>query len=432
MLVFILFAGIGVFAATVAAVQEEKHSDPNRSCTSSECHPEIIQHKYLHGPLTLGECTVCHAPLPGNEHKFRYLNSEAKMCVTCHRPVNTGSFPHEPVAEGKCIECHDPHGSEAQAHIRKSSLVELCNDCHDPVANRRRRHEPVERGECLECHSAHGSEEANLLNATGNEFCFQCHEEQNPIGANGKSRKIHLAEEVCADCHRSHDSDYSGLLAEPPLALCFHCHEDLKKEVDSSEFKHEAISEGQACLECHKAHNSTFTPLLRKAETALCFSCHENVKTQVEQAEFKHRPIMDKNCLSCHAPHASSHRKRLFEDAPFATYMAYDPSHYAFCFTCHEETITRDRYTDQFTDFRNGELNLHYLHVNKETKGRACMDCHSGHASDQPKIIRSSRTFGKWESPIKFTKTETGGSCTTGCHEDYKYDRINPEQLNAQ
>ena len=82
--------------------------------------------------------------------------------------------------------------------------------------------------------------------------------------------------------------------------------------------------------------------------------------------------------------------------------------------------------TTDLTDFRNGKTNMHYLHVNKAERGRTCRACHETHGSDLPKHIRESIPYGKWDLPIRFTKTETGGSCSPGCHLPKPYDRINP------
>ncbi len=34
--------------------------------------------------------------------------------------------------------------------------------------------------------------------------------------------------------------------------------------------------------------------------------------------------------------------------------------------------------------------------------------------------------FGNWKIPTRFIKTETGGSCSPGCHQSYDYDRESP------
>jgi predicted CXXCH cytochrome family protein len=429
--------GGSIFCAAVcialAAFAQEKHSDPTKSCVLGDCHADVIKHKYLHGPLVLGQCTVCHAPLPGNEHKFKLLQTDAGLCATCHDRVDTEKYLHEPVAKGKCLDCHDPHGSEERSQIRKSSLIKLCNDCHKkPIVTKKYVHEAITRGECLSCHHAHGSTDKNLLRASGSKLCVKCHEEMNPVTAGGRKRKIHLAEEKCENCHRSHDSDYPGLLAHKPLELCFQCHEELKTTIAESSFRHEAVIQGLACMECHTAHSSKIANLLRKPATDLCYGCHEDLQSHIVTAEFKHRPVADKSCGSCHAPHSSLYSNLLFADFPADEYLAYDPARYAFCFSCHKETIVRDRYTETDTNFRNGSLNLHYLHVNKKARGRSCVTCHSGHASRQPGLIHDEVPYGSWKLPVHYTRTKVGGSCFSGCHKEYTYDRVNPVPLSAK
>ena len=68
---------------------------------------------------------------------------------------------------------------------------------------------------------------------------------------------------------------------------------------------------------------------------------------------------------------------------------------------------------------------MHYLHVNKEVKGRSCKACHEPHASSQMKHIRESVPFGSvnWELPVTYTKTDDGGSCVVGCHAPKEYNR---------
>jgi hypothetical protein len=94
--------------------------------------------------------------------------------------------------------------------------------------------------------------------------------------------------------------------------------------------------------------------------------------------------------------------------------------------------MVRERYTDTDTDFRNGRLNLHYLHVNQENGGQTCRACHSAHAGNQPKLIRDQAPSGSWSIPLQFKKSNTGGSCLAGCHGEYTYDRVNPVRLKAE
>jgi predicted CXXCH cytochrome family protein len=434
--VFILLV-VCLCVASIPHAKEQKHSDPSKSCVSSECHPAVVKHKYLHGPLKLGQCTVCHAPLPGTDHKFKLTATEAGLCLTCHRGLDTkGAMLHDPVAKGKCLGCHDAHGSEEESMVRKTPAILLCNECHNkkPVLTRKYAHKPVAEGKCLSCHRAHASKAKNLLDTSGSKLCLeQCHEKMRPVLVAGKERKLHLASEDCTRCHRSHDSDMPSLLTKSPKVLCLDgCHKEIKEIMESSEFQHDAMTKGQACVDCHRAHDNRNGRLLRKPATDLCVSCHDKFQEQLEAAKFKHRPVADKSCSSCHIPHGSKYSNLLFTDYPAATLSAYDPSAYALCFICHKEGIVRERYVDNLTNFRNGRLNLHYLHVNRENGGFTCRACHEAHASSQPAQIREKAPWGIWTIPIKFAQSKTGGSCATGCHKEYTYDRVNPVELNAK
>lgn len=433
---FILFLGY-LCTAVMSPAQEQKHSDPSKSCVSGECHSKVVKHKYLHGPLQIGQCTVCHLPLAGTNHKFKVSATEAMLCLTCHKRVDTtGYMLHDPVAKGKCLGCHDPHGSEEPFQIRKTPAVLMCKECHNkkPVLTRKYAHKPVAEGKCLSCHRPHGNKAKNLLDASGSKLCLeQCHEKMRPILVAGKEQKMHLASEDCTKCHRSHDSDIPSLLTRSPAGLCTDgCHKEIKANLESNDFKHEAMTKGMACVDCHRAHDNKFGRLLRKPTSELCFTCHEELQSQFAAANFKHRPVADNRCPACHLPHSSKYNKLLISDYPSATLAGYDPTKYALCFTCHKEGIGSERYVDNQTNFRNGRLNLHYLHVNRETGGFTCRACHDVHVGSQPAQIREKAPWGIWAIPIKFTRSKTGGSCVTGCHKEYTYDRANPVKLNAQ
>lgn len=425
---------IGLFVVVVSA-QEKKHSDPAKRCVTAECHVSIVKHKYLHGPLAINECTVCHDLLPGNQHKFRLTEIEAKLCLTCHKRVDTAGLTlHDPVAKGKCLGCHDPHGSEEKFQVRKTPAAKLCNECHNkkPVITGKFVHTPAGRGECLACHRPHGSKAKKLLDATGRNLCLKkCHEKKRPVFVAGKEQKVHLTSEECTRCHRTHDSNYPSLLTRSSADLCLDgCHKEVKE--DTSKFRHWTTEKASGCVGCHRAHDSTSGRLLRKPVTQLCLTCHEDLQAQIAAAKFRHRPVLDSSCRSCHLPHRSQHNKLLFADYPSTILSAYDPDEYLLCFACHKEGIVSERYVDSQTGFRNGRLNLHYLHVNRESGGHTCRTCHDWHASTQPALIREQAPSGIWVIPIKHTKSESGGSCLTGCHKEYYYDRINPVQLNAK
>nr|MDA3952452.1 OmpA family protein [Bacteroidales bacterium] len=79
------------------------------------------------------------------------------------------------------------------------------------------------------------------------------------------------------------------------------------------------------------------------------------------------------------------------------------------------------------TNFRNGNVNMHYLHINGE-KGRSCNTCHDVHGTKGKFLISDKVLFGNWEMDMNYVVKEFGGSCATGCHAEEEYNR-NFEQL---
>ncbi len=69
-------------------------------------------------------------------------------------------------------------------------------------------------------------------------------------------------------------------------------------------------------------------------------------------------------------------------------YAPFSEENYDLGFGRHEKTLVLTSKTEDLTDFRNGDLNLHFLHVNKERRGRTCRACHQTHASNLPRQQR--------------------------------------------
>lgn len=410
----------------------EKHADPGKSCTSGDCHSSVIKHKYLHGPLAVNQCLVCHTPKNIEKHTFSLPKSETALCQKCHQRVDTDKHLHDPVAKGQCLICHDPHGSEERSQIKASPVSKLCHRCHQKVITKKYAHGPAAYGHCTVCHQPHGSKAKNLLNSQGNKICLDCHTAMRAVNKPNKYHVHSVAQKDCKTCHRTHDSDYKNLLTKALPLLCLDCHGEIQKKSMAANFKHGALTKGQACVNCHSPHFSSKAKLLRKKTADLCYSCHDDLKKEIANSKFKHGPVADKNCSACHQTHGSKFPKLLDNYFPADLYSPYDPKKYAFCFNCHQQEIVQDKETDIFTNFRNGKINLHYLHVNKKIKGRTCRTCHAVHASNNKDHIREELPFGSWKVPIHFNKTKTGGSCVTGCHKKYSYDRQNPLPMVAK
>ena len=135
-------------------------------------------------------------------------------------------------------------------------------------------------------------------------------------------------------------------------------------------------------------------------------------------------------CTPCHAPHGSDSARLLRYYFVEKFYKPFNPDLYTLCFKCHKETLVEAKETTVLTNFRNGSLNLHYLHVHRE-KGRTCLACHEVHAGFQEKLVRRSTPFGDWQIPVEFIKTPTGGKCALSCHVPKAYDREKPVKLDA-
>ena len=149
----------------------------------------------------------------------------------------------------------------------------------------------------------------------------------------------------------------------------------------------------------------------------------------------------DTRCASCHTPHsaksstvplwngaATKSTFTLYSSKTIDAVMGQPDGSAKLCFSCHDPRLAVVSKTMNLTGFRNGDMNLHSVHVNQKTKGRTCRACHETHAIKQENYIRDSVPFGDWMLPIGFTKTATGGSCAPGCHKRFSYDRQNPEE----
>ena len=402
------------------------------SCITSECHVEVGKAKYSHGPIAANECTVCHIvgekDRPPKNHDLTFAKEGEALCFDCHEEFEKslkGKTLHGPLEEGECIICHDPHQSNDKFLLTEESLPVLCFNCHeDTITKQKNVHGPVADGDCIVCHNPHASENEFLLEFTRTTLCFTCHEDKRE----GFAKKfVHQpAKESCENCHLPHSSQFAYHLKDERATLCEECHKEFVQQLKESESQHSAI-EKNGCLGCHFPHSSDHRKGLKENANDLCLSCHDDMKKKIIASQYLHGPVEEGDCIACHDPHATNYAQHLVDFFPDEFYFPYRIENYALCFECHNKEVATEEITETLTDFRNGKLNLHFLHVNRE-KGRSCKACHEVHAGNQEKHIAQEVPYGKskWMLPIKYTKTETGGSCMVGCHKVKPYDRKNP------
>ena len=391
------------------------------SCVTAQCHATLLTKKDVHPPSD--SCDSCHestaTPHPQKGKTTFKLSSEPpELCTACHDAFGKKSDVHPPVKEGMCTTCHDPHSSN-EAKLLAQPLKDLCTSCHADKVGAPHMHGPVSAGDCTACHTPHESDIKPLLLKKDNDLCFGCHVD---VQETVKKAHVHPAlDGGCTSCHNPHGSAHPKLLAEEGGGVCFACHDEIGQKVQTSRVVHGAVKSEKGCASCHSPHASDNPKLLLAPETETCLGCHKTIVTKAMTT--LHGPIREGKCTPCHDPHGGPNAKLLVAEFPSDPYVPYTDKAYALCFSCHKRDLVQYPDTSFATGFRDGERNLHFLHVNNPQKGRSCRMCHNLHGGAGPKLIAESVAFGKWTLPLKFVKTETGGSCSPGCHKTQSYDR---------
>jgi predicted CXXCH cytochrome family protein len=404
----------------LAAAMRGRPAAAQQTCATAACHEKLLKGKTLH-PVT-ETCDTCHestaTPHPQKGKKtFKLASPQPDVCASCHEPFKKANV-HAPVKEGTCTTCHDPHSS-AEPKLLSAPAKELCATCHADHVEFKLMHGPVSAGECLACHTPHESAAKGLLVKAQPDLCFVCHTD---MAGDVKKKVVHAAlEGGCTSCHNPHGSANAKLLADKGAAVCFACHADIGEKVEKAAFQHAPIKSEKGCASCHSPHASDHPKLLGAPQAELCASCHKNVITKTMTV--LHKPVAEGKCGACHDPHGAANAKLLVKGFPAEPYTPYTETSYELCFTCHKRELLQYPDTSFATNFRDGERNLHFVHVNNKQKGRSCRLCHAIHGGENPKLIADKVPFGQWSLPIKFTKTETGGSCAPGCHKPQTYDR---------
>lgn len=311
------------------------------------------------------------------------------------------------------------------------------SSCHEDMATAGVVHPAAADGDsCTSCHFPGDDETVHEFELADEPpaLCFMCHEDMTE----GRET-IHppVADGMCTMCHNPHQSDNPRMLEMPLAELCVMCHADAPFTGD--EVTHGPVAKGQ-CIQCHDPHAGDHPRMLKAEEPDLCFRCHNRTQKDPQgrplpptRAAFnndalsQHPPFAAGTCTMCHMPHAGPNYRLLFAPYPETFYAPFSEDAYV-CFQCHDSEAFTEPRTMDATGFRNGNLNLHYRHVNRE-KGRTCRACHDQHAGAYPHVIHDRVPFGKRYINLENVEfTETGGTCGPTCHPVVKYDRFDPQQ----
>jgi predicted CXXCH cytochrome family protein len=362
-----------------------------------------------HEPLAGKKCSDCHNRVVAS--KVNCLLAKEDLCEFCHQvPVEGGLSRLVEAKEPLCFKCH-------KKEQFKGSFV----------------HGPFAVGACITCHDPHGGNVPGMLRITGKQMCLECHKDMRARFANARF-KHKPASTGCLDCHSPHMSNQRFMLTSEVPGLCGKCHEKTIRDQQTAEVKHSPVTEDAACMNCHDPHAAQETRLLQADGLDICLKCHDkpvkgknqefaDMKQLLAANPFPHGPIQNRDCAACHNAHGSPYYRLLTNQYSQNFYAPFFISNYDLCFRCHDAALATEEHSTKATEFRDGDRNLHFVHVNRESHGRTCRSCHEVHASATAEHIETTVPFGTWKLPIKFEKTEKGGSCSPGCHEVQKYDR---------
>jgi predicted CXXCH cytochrome family protein len=426
-----------VYAVVPAAPKPTGPLAKDASCVTAECHANFTRAPQIHSPVAQKACDSCHENDVGG-HKYPLKRDATATCTFCHAVAGTQTHQHKALEKG-CLTCHQAHTSQTKFLLKADTIERLCASCHE-IPLKKFAHEPFVKGQCTLCHQPHQADNKQLLRGgEGAKHCFTCHDGLRQVM--NTATHVHApAGKDCGTCHNPHSTDFPRQLRKDVEETCFSCHPKIKEHVEQSNVKHAAMVTGEKCANCHNAHASDQPDLLRHRMDQVCLSCHDkpllaadgrkiqNMAPVLGSSQFLHGPIRAGSCSGCHDPHGAKEEGLLERSFPKSFYTSFDVKKYALCFSCHESELVLEEKTANLTNFRDGDRNLHFVHVNRDDKGRSCKSCHAIHGSDLPNHMASEVPFegSNWSMPIEFKKTSDGGSCAPGCHVPKTYSRSKP------
>ena len=446
----VICAALALFASLLAGQERvaPKKLKPDQSCLSADCHANKAKGAVVHKPITKKQCIACHDQEDEELHEFTLIDEGSELCYGCHKSVTKSkTFIHKPVQDKKkpCLACHNPHSTASKGLVKAESITGQCLTCHKEMAKGARYHKAGTVDSrtitgCSSCHDPHGSNSRRFLRAAPQDLCLNCHTEMKESLTGAKYAHGPLAE-GCIGCHEPHRPLTGKGLKKRGAGLCMTCHEHFTPTVTAMSKNHSKLLDGNDCGRCHSPHFSSRKFLLTSAPSKLCLECHTTgiktksgrkipgVEAQPAKEMHLHGPLAQEECGKCHEPHGNERFSFLRKSYPGTFYSPYKLETYALCFGCHKSSLVADSRTLIATNFRNGSVNLHYLHVNKPFKGRTCRACHANHATPRPHMLTETVPFGPREIPLGYTGTANGGTCATGCHRSKSYDREKPVKL---
>ncbi|MCA8959370.1 MAG: hypothetical protein KDC38_02605 [Planctomycetes bacterium] len=420
----------------LAAPRPTRRVSLDEGCVSAECHADFASAPHVHPTSAQRQCALCHEDDAG-DHTYPLRADQESLCLECHDSRAFPSEPHGARRREGCLSCHDAHLSALPHLLAEGSVAATCRRCH-AEEERLFGHSLYEQGHCTVCHDPHGNDVAGLLRGGPDAaHCGLCHEDLVASFDQPSIQKSHGGlSHGCLTCHTPHTANHAHLLSQPAVDQCLACHES-DIAFDEAVVGHDAVLLGHRCLACHDPHASPSPMMLRERQATVCLECHRDpliaqdgreipsMSSTLLDSTSTHGPVRTSDCSACHSVHGAQHERLLKLSAPVNLAGAMDLRNYTLCFGCHDPALVLEESTEIATQFRNGSVNLHHLHVSKDPNGRSCSSCHAVHGSPQPRLIAVETSFAgsDWRMPIEFALTPDGGRCAPGCHEALSYSR---------
>lgn len=226
-----------------------KPNTPNDSlCYSCHSH-SFTDLKYQHSSAGIQWlCLRCHnqdfVETESSDTRLRFSiaqrNAVAPLCYQCHPSIEKEAkihkFVHGPIGMEGCNMCHNPHGSQVIKLLEKDA-TRICVECHEAqyMFERPIVHAVMKKEGCPACHDAHSSNFRFQLVAETNELCYKCHplikkqKNNHPINGHPVSRPKNPSKPdepfSCVSCHNPHSTEYDKLLnEEDAMSVCISCH----------------------------------------------------------------------------------------------------------------------------------------------------------------------------------------------------------------
>jgi len=220
----------------------------------------------------------CHDPHSSENKALLASKSLAELCAKCHETGKGVAFPHGPVAVGECTICHTPHSSD-RGKLLVDDPYKLCFSCHvvtkDELGQFEFVHQPA-KDDCIGCHNPHGAANAKMLKADAPDLCYGCHADIQKVAQNSSHRHSAVTEAGgCLHCHTPHASTVQFILKDAPMSLCVSCHDQPVKaaqgatvpsfteQIKGKKSLHGPVAQ-KDCAGCHAVHGSDHFRLLVK------------------------------------------------------------------------------------------------------------------------------------------------------------------------